>query len=103
MPDGSMSAGVCDRAWRSLVAMKLDRKQEGRAKAGSFLHSDAAAEDAVHAYPTIDAATVVSNLKTTRLPRFDQVQVLGASHLAEHNIPDFQLVLSDWCDGAKIS
>ena len=46
------------------------------------LNSDALAVDPVWANPTVDVATIISDLKAVTLPGFNQVDVLSPFHLA---------------------
>lgn len=41
-------------------------------------------------HPAVDSSSIVSDLKTRPLDRFDQMQVLLAVHFAEHNVADLE-------------
>src|SRR5262249_47249261 len=56
----------------------------------SVLHPDAPPVDAGGGDPAVDAAAVVADLEALPLDRLDEMQVLPAAHLAQHDVPDLQ-------------
>src|SRR5207248_2012838 len=56
----------------------------------SCLDGDALAEDGAGRHPPVDPPAVVADLEPLPLDRLDQVQVLPAVHLAQHDVADPQ-------------
>jgi hypothetical protein len=67
------------------------------------LYSYTPSEDRRLADPPIDPTTVVSNLKSRALDRFDQVQVFAAVDFAQNNVANSEALGVDGLDGAMLA
>src|SRR4051794_11173708 len=59
-------------------------------RATSIFNPDTPAEDAVPRHPAIDPPAVVADLEALALDRLHQMQVLAATDLAQHDVPDLE-------------
>ena len=69
----------------------------------SRFDSNTAAKDGITGDPTVDSASVVSDLKSWTLNRLDQMEVFVAVHFAQDNVANRQVRGIDRFDGAKLT
>src|SRR5438067_6613439 len=70
---------------------------------GSRLDGDALAEDGAGRDPPVDPPAVVADLEPPALDRLDQVEVLPAVDLAQHDVADAQRRRVHRGDGAELA
>jgi hypothetical protein len=109
------AGGLRHRSWvrdsdqvRSLTnptSLQLVAPADEKPIAKSFhalLDPHALSVNSIFANPTVNPATVIADLETLSLNRFDQVQVLETVHFAQDDIANFQLFNPDWDNCTKL-
>jgi len=71
--------------------------------APSWLNLHKSTENRIGPDPPIDVSAVVADLKSAALDRLDEMQVLGPSNFAEHDIEGAKVARIHWLDGAKLT
>ena len=62
------------------------------------------AENRICSYPPVNAPAIVADLKSFSLNRLDEVNILSAIYLAQHNIAsDQRRRVFDWFNGAELA
>ena len=90
---GSFAPLGVDRAIR--VPLNMRRR--------SIFDPYAFAENRLGRNPTVNTPAVVSNLKPVALNSLNQVDVLEAVDLAQHNVPDFECRAFGGFNGAELA
>jgi hypothetical protein len=74
-----------------------------RARRLSWLNPYKSTENRIGSYPSIDVSAVVPDLEPAILNRLHEMQILGATDFAEHDIAGAKLTRVHGLDGAKLS
>lgn len=69
----------------------------------SWLNPYKSAENRIGSDPSIDMSAVVSDLEPAVLDRLYEMQVLGPSNFAEHDIAGTKVAWSHWLDRTKLT